>query len=76
MIVRRDNSTGSDRDIPSMPRFIIGVVVGIISVVLGLFILTEPSWLRILVVALGVIQLTVSAFQFAQIMRERTENQD
>lgn len=59
-----------------MPRFVIGVVVGIISVVLGLFILTEPSWLRILVMALGAIQLTVSAFQFVQIMRERSENQD
>ena len=59
-----------------MPRFVIGVVVGIISVVLGLFILTEPSWLRILVIALGVIQLTVSAFQFVQIMRERSEDQD
>ena len=59
-----------------MPRLIIGVVVGIISVVLGLFILTEPSWLRILVVVLGVIQLTVSAFQFAQIMRERARDQD
>lgn len=72
--MRQDNSR--DPNLPSMPRFVIGVVVGIISVVLGLFILTEPSWLRILVMALGAIQLTVSAFQFVQIMRERSENQD
>ena len=74
--MRRNNPTGSERDVPSMPRFIIGVVVGIVSVILGLFFLTEPSWLRILVLALGVIQLIVSAFQFTQIMRDRSENQE
>ncbi|MCY4475550.1 MAG: hypothetical protein OXC83_08980 [Chloroflexi bacterium] len=55
--------------VPSIPRYIIGIIVGVVSVILGAFILTEPTWLRILILVLGVIQLIVSAFHTRQVIR-------
>ena len=72
--MRQDSSNDNERQIPSMARFVIGLVVGVIAVILGLFFLTEPAWLRILVLILGGIQLVTSAFQYAQITRAKSED--
>ncbi len=66
----KDNSSPDGTvPVPSIPRYIIGIIVGVVSVVLGAFILTEPTWLRILILVLGVIQLIVSAFHTRQVIR-------
>ncbi len=66
----KDNNSPDDTvPVPSIPRYIIGIIVGVVSVILGAFILTEPTWLRILITVLGVIQLIVSAFHTRQVIR-------
>ena len=66
----KDNSSPSGAvPVPSISRYIIGIIVGVVSVVLGAFFLTEPTWLRILISVLGVIQLIVSAFHTRQVIR-------
>ena len=64
-----NNSTDKAELVPSIPRYVIGIIVGVVAVTLGAFFLTEPTWLRILVTALGVIQLIVSAFHTRQVVR-------
>lgn len=64
-----NSSSDSALPVPSIPRYIIGIIVGVVSVVLGAFILTEPTWLRILILVLGVIQLIISAFHTRQVIR-------
>ena len=63
------NSNEKNEYLPSIPRYIIGIIVGVVAVVLGGFFLTEPTWLRILILILGVIQLIVSAFHTRQVIR-------
>ncbi len=70
--MRRDNSSGSEKDTFSVVRFVIGAVVGIITIILGLFVITDPPLFRFLVLGLGAVQLIVSGSQFAQIMRARS----
>lgn len=70
--MRRDNSPGSEKDTFSVVRFVIGAVVGIITIILGLFVITDPPLFRFLVLGLGAVQLIVSGSRFAQIMRARS----
>ena len=64
-----NNSTDNAGLVPNIPRYVIGIIVGVVAVVLGAFFLTEPTWLRTLVAVLGVIQLIVSAFHTRQVVR-------
>ena len=66
----KDNPVSENTEhAPSMPRYVIGIIVGVVSVILGAFFLTEPTWLRILIMLLGVIQLIVSGFHTRQVIR-------
>ncbi len=64
-----ENNVDNGESVPSIPRYIIGIIVGTISLILGIFVLTDPTWLRILLLVLGVLQLTVSAFHTVQVVR-------
>lgn len=64
-----NNSTENTELVPNIPRYVIGIIVGVVSVLLGAFFLTEPTWLRILILVLGVIQLVVSGFHTRQVIR-------
>lgn len=64
-----EKSTQGSELVPSIPRYVIGIIVGVVSVVLGAFFLTEPTWLRVLILVLGVIQLIVSGFQTRQVIQ-------
>ena len=67
--MRDDKTNDGNEAAPSIPRYIIGIIVGVVSIVLGIFFLTEPTWLRILILVLGALQLTVSAFHTRQVLR-------
>ena len=67
--MRDDKTNDGNEAAPSIPRYIIGIIVGVVSIVLGIFFLTEPTWLRILILVLGVLQLIVSAFHTRQVLR-------
>ncbi len=55
--------------VPSIPRYIIGIIVGVVSLILGAFLIPEPPWLRVIILVLGVIQLIISAVQTRQVLR-------
>jgi uncharacterized membrane protein HdeD (DUF308 family) len=67
--MKEDNSAEFTEQVPSIPRYIIGIFVGVVSLLLGAFFLTEPTWLRILVTVLGVIQLIISGFHTRQVIQ-------
>ena len=67
--MKDESSTDGTQHVPSIPRYIIGIIVGVVSIVLGAFFLTEPTWLRILILVLGVLQLIVTGFHTRQVIQ-------
>lgn len=67
--MKDDNSQDSTQHVPSIPRYVIGIIVGIVSLILGAFFITDPTWLRILILVLGVIQLIVSGLHTRQVIQ-------
>ncbi len=67
--MKDESSTDGTQHVPSIPRYIIGIIVCVVSIVLGAFFLTEPTWLRILILVLGVIQLIISGFHTRQVIQ-------
>ena len=68
--MKNDDKPESIAIVPSIPRYIIGIIVGVVSLILGIFLIPEElMWLRVVIVVLGVIQLIISAVHTRQVLR-------
>ena len=68
--MKNDDKPESIAIVPSIPRYIIGIIVGVVSLILGIFLIPEGlMWLRVVIVVLGVIQLIISAVHTRQVLR-------
>ena len=69
--MKNDDKPESIAIVPSIPRYIIGIIVGVVSLILGAFILPQltPTWFWVLIIVLGVIQLIISAVHTRQVLR-------
>ena len=67
--MNNDDKPESIAIVPSIPRYIIGIIVGIVSLILGGFLIKDPTWLRAIIFVLGVIQLIISAVHTRQVLR-------
>ena len=43
--MKNDDKPESIAIVPSIPRYIIGIIVGVVSLILGGFLIPEPTWL-------------------------------
>ncbi len=56
-------------DKPNLFRYFIGIVLAIITLLVGLFLVTSPTWLQVLILALGVIEVVATLVRTPRVIR-------